>query len=246
VDSADSGENVALLVGVSHGLSGLDIDMKNLEDISNNAAFRFKVTKLTEEQGTVSNIADKLGNLSEAAGRAGTLLFYFTGHGNVGLIWPQDDTMKIGQIRRSIEQARAEVGPLARLVMIYDSCHSGSLLDPMRATFPFTKLANEKLQSAQFADAVVREFEPGLSRDNGRSGYWSSLMVIASSREDETSLASAKGSIFTNAFVKAFNEVSANDGTNGDLIAKSQAYTKGHHPVARLVPAELADEKLVR
>jgi hypothetical protein len=241
VENPDTTENVALLVGVSHGLSGIDIDIRNMSEMADNPAYHFRSTTLMDDAGTVSAISSQLTHLSAAAGRSGTLMFYFSGHGNVGLLWPSDDTMKIEKIRKAIEDGRSEEGPLARLVMIYDSCHSGSLLDPVRTGFPLTQLKDEGLMSAQFADTIVDAFSAG-----NRSNYWNSLMVIASSRADETSLASPDGSIFTLAFKKAFKEVADANGTNADLVKKSQDYTKGHHPVARMVPESLGDEALLK
>jgi hypothetical protein len=252
VDSPDTTENMALLVGVSHGLAGLDIDMSNMEKIATHSAYHFKVAKLVDEQGTVSAVEEGLSDSAQRAGRTGTLLFYFTGHGNVGLIWPQDDTMKIEAIRQAIEDGRRSLGPLARLVMIYDSCHSGSLLDPMRTSYPLSQLGNDDLQASRFADAVVRAFSPALRSE---PAYWSKLMVIASSRSSETSLASDTGSVFTKAFAQAFEETVQTNGTNADLIDAATRLTvelaqaiheKPHHPVARLVPQSLADEKLIR
>ena len=48
------------------------------------------------------------------------------------------------------------------------------------------------------------------------------------------------------AFAVLTVKLAGNGGTNADLIKKSQDYTKGHHPVARLVPESLGEEKLVR
>ena len=94
VENPDTTENQALIVGVGHGLSGIDIDLKNVTDIAKNPAYHFKTKQLLDAQGTVSGIVENLTELSEKAGRQGTLMFYFSGHGNVGLIWPQDDTIR--------------------------------------------------------------------------------------------------------------------------------------------------------
>jgi len=71
------------------------------------------------------------------------------------------------------------------------------------------------------------------------------LMVIASSRADQTSAASPDGSIFTLAMKQAFDEVAESRGTVGTFFDKAKEYTKRHEPVARFVPESLRDEKLI-
>src|SRR5262245_697005 len=87
------GSNLALLVAVGHGLSGLDYDQNNIEHIVTNPEYRFQVTRLEEAQGTVANISAELTRHAREVQDNGTMLFYFTGHGAEGLIWPQDKTM---------------------------------------------------------------------------------------------------------------------------------------------------------
>src|SRR5438045_982851 len=111
VEKSD-GNNEALLVGVGHGLSGLDKDVDNVDFVSQNASYKYARTILEEEAGTVKNISDNLTMLADKAGDTGTFFFYFTGHGNVGLIWPQDNTMDVKDIRAAIEKGRTK--PLKR------------------------------------------------------------------------------------------------------------------------------------
>ena len=231
------GSNVALLVAVGHGLSGLDIDMKNVERIVTLPEYRFHVTRIEEQQGTVAAVSDELTRRAREAKDDGTLLFYYTGHGAEGLIWLQDANLTVQKIRKSIEDGRRGMKPLKRLVLIYDSCHAGSMMDPMGlGLFPSNRVASQR-----FADAVVEGLS-GPSRD-GRA-YWEKLVVIASSQADETSLASPSGSIFTNAFTKAFDEALAVNATFESFFKKAQEYTVGHHPVARFVPESLKQETL--
>lgn len=231
-------KNLALLVGVSHGLPGINLDLQYVNRMATHDAYRFQVKSIIDKEGTVANTARALSNLSNQIKEWGTMLFYFSGHGNSGSIYLQDRSMKIQEIRDAIEKARVGLGAIKRLVLMFDSCYSGSLLDPIRNSLPLSRL--NKLQSIEFVNAVVNEMMPA-----GREPYWDKLFVFASSRDNETSLASQEGSIFTIALAKAFQEAVAENNTIGEFVKKTQTYTKGHHPVARLVPASLENEKMV-
>jgi hypothetical protein len=52
--------------------------------------------------------------------------------------------------------------------------------------------------------------------------------------------------MFTVALKQAWDSVMQKQGTIGEFIAATKAATVGSHPVERLVPASLANEKLGR
>jgi len=233
------GNNESLIVGVGHGLEGIDIDVDNLNQLANHSAYRFKTITLEETAGTTTAISYNLTRLAEKAGATGTLFFYFSGHGNVGIIWPQDKTMHIQEIRAAVEKGRQSMGPLKRLVMMFDTCYAGSLLDPLRQLFALS--FDPAVQSALFADSVIQ----GMVPEQREKAYWEKLLVFASSRADETSLASPDGSIYTLAMMRAFRETAQEKGSIGKFQTRSEQYTDDHHPVARFVPASLKQERLV-
>lgn len=233
-----AGKNQLLVVGVPGGLTGIDKDLKMVEEIGANPAYNFISTKLWSSQGTVANVAQELTKLSTHALDTGTMFFYYSGHGSRGSISLKDRSMKISEIRQALEKGREGLGPVSRLVMMFDSCYSGSLVDPLR------KLLNplfEKEDSAQFAENVMEEFKNS-QRD---SDYWKSLFVFASSRASETSNAGSEGSEFTVALKKAFLETLKGQGTMAEWVIKTKEYTQGHHPVERFSPVDLANEKLI-
>ena len=233
--------NRALIVGVSHGLDGLDYDIANVKAMVEHAAYQFHSSILEEGKATVSGISNALETESKSVGANSTLLFYFTGHGNVGIIWPQDKTMSVEKIRDAIIAGRKGLDPIERLVLVYDSCNSGSLLDPMRL-LPHSFEIDQGQQNIDFSDSVVESFT---SKVRGGEKYWNKLIVFASSRSNESSIATAKGSMFTLAMNRAFKESLNDNQTFGQFISLTQKYTEGHHPVARLVPASLSDELMV-
>ncbi len=238
---APGGDNKALIVSVGHGLAGLDFDVTNVKEMISNPAYQFRSTELAEDNARVADVKKALTQGAQDA-KDGTFFFYYTGHGGTGSLWLQDTNIQVGEIRSAIEEGRKNMGPLNRLVLIYDSCHAGSMMDKMRDFFSFGFSRGQSDRNTLVADSLVNAFTAP-SRDG--VNYWKKLMVIASSAADENSLAGPNGSVFTVAMKKAFDESLKDNMTVGAFIALSQKYTVGHHPVARLVPAELSNEKMV-
>ncbi len=237
VESA-AATNTALLVGVSHGLPGIDIDVKNVETIATDKAYQFQSFQLNEAQGTQLAVAKELEKTAKLAGTDGSYFFYFSGHGSADNIYLQDGLFSVSKMRLAIEAGRKSVGPLARLVLMFDSCYSGSLLGPFNRLLPKLATYDPTTASSVLADRVASEF---IGRNRA---YWKKLFVFASSRADETSLAGDEGSIFTVALKKAYDETMLTNGTMREWIEKTKTYTEGHHPVERLEPSSLYDEKM--
>lgn len=237
VESAESRNN-ALLVGVSHGLPGLDIDLENVKLMAEHPSYRYDVRLLTENDGTVENIARDLTAYSRDVDEKGTFLFYFTGHGNVGVICPSDRDMTVEEIRDALVAGREGLTPLSRLVLVFDSCHSGSLAGPLKHIGAHIAALGA---APSLADRIVR----ALAAVNRGGEYWEKLMVIASAQPDETCLASPSGSYFTNGLKEAFDETVTSQGTVGDLVRLAVEKTYGSTPMARLVPESLGAEPLV-
>lgn len=234
-----SGNNKALLVGVAQGLPGLGIDIDNMKRILAHETNNFEVTSvLRDKDAPVANIAKYLTQGASAVDSRGSFLFYFTGHGAKNVILAQDRTMQISEIRKALEDGRKDWGPMRRLVLFFDSCHSGSLLDPVYH-FPFAFFDESLWQTKLFVDALEEEFSPRKNRDT----YWSELFILASALASETCEASGQGSAFTNALTKAF-DATVKSGTIADFIAKTKQGTSGSHPIERLVPPSLGALKL--
>lgn len=235
--------NKALIVSVGHGLPGLEDDVAYMEEIATNPSYAFEVEKLAEEEGTKENILAKLESVSHAAGENGSFFFYYTGHGSPGELYVQDGGLEIDAIRGAMEAGRKDVGPLKRLTFISDSCYAGSLNDHLRNMVGIgVRSIFAKAQAALVTtQTIVRKFASKAQREN----YWKTLFVIASSKEDETSMAGPNGSMFTVALHQAFTETVEANGTVGEMFDKSVEYTTRHTPVARFVPESLRDEKLV-
>ena len=232
-------KNLALLVGVSHGLFGIDKDIKNIENLIKHPAYQYRPVILQEDMGTHQRISKELEALSRQLAELSSLFFYFSGHGDVGVLMVQDMKMKISELRASIEMGRQGLPPIERLVMMFDSCYSGSLLDPIRASIP-VYFEKGEIQNLYFVESVVNEFVGG-----SEVSYWKKLFAFASSRADQTSFASPDGSHFTLALLKAFDEAAKQGGTVSEFIQKTHDYTQGHNPIARVIPASWNQEKVV-
>lgn len=236
-------KNYGLLVGVSHGLPAIDIDLNNMEAMDTNAAYNFTNFRMLDAQATEAAMLTELSHQSKQVDNEGTLLFYFSGHGDPGVIISQDVNTKVEKLRDAIRAGRDGLSPLARLVLIFDSCYAGSLLNIFNDNFELTNFAkvDEAAASQRMADAVTAAFTDDL-RD---APYWKSLFVFASSRADETSLGGMNGSNFTVALKKAFDETLAAKGNMAKWVELSKQYTTVHHPVERFEPASLANEPMI-
>lgn len=222
VESSDGG-NSALLVGVPENLPGIDKDLEMMTEIVSHPEYRFHPSYLWKEDATAKNVLHGLTTEASAIEKDGTFLFYYSGHGDVGELEVYDRPLKITEIREALVAARAEAGPLSRLVLIFDSCHAGSLIDPV--------------DNASFADQVMSQFD-------GKSRYWKKLFIFSSSLATELSDPSDLGSIFTLALYKAFKEVASNKSKLKTWVEKTKEYTESHHPIERVSPPSLYEESI--
>lgn len=233
--------NAALLVSSAHGLPGLDYDIDNVEKMATHSASGFTVEKLEHGKGTVSQIAKELVRMTDSSDASATFFFYFTGHGGKGTVYAEDRSMRISEIRAALEEGRAQWGPMARLTFVVDSCHSGSLVDPLRSLKPDTFFNSPQVLGQEMVDEIVETLAP----KRGEAALYDSLFAFVSAQANETCLAGSKGSAFTVALANAWSRAVEQKYTVEQFIADTQKGTKGSHPVARLVPAELAQEVLV-
>ncbi len=218
------GPNQALLVGVPDDLPGIELDLDILEQLVTLPIYGFRPSRLWKEEGTAERILSTIEAMAGAMSSTGTFLLYYSGHGDPGSIDVFDRSLEIEEIRDAFLTARKGKGALARLVLLFDSCYSGSLVTPWDS-------------SEALADRVTSTFDK-------REKAWDKLMVFASSQYDEESDPTEAGSAFTLALSRAYGEVAARKGNIGDWVSLTKSYTEGHRPVERLIPQQLEIESL--
>ena len=157
--------NVAVVVGASNGLPGIDDDLDHMSEILK-GTYDFQITRLGDGKSSIANIEEALTRNAELADWYGTFFFYFSGHGSPGLIVADKfSEMKVQQFRYAVAKGREKAGPLARLMLVYDSCYAGLMMDPMRIGY-FWRLQDPAVMSALMADSIADVFtRANVSRD---------------------------------------------------------------------------------
>jgi hypothetical protein len=228
--------NEAVIVNSLHGLPGGKGNIVHMQEITSNPAYKFHDTVLSESAATSRSVFSQLTQAASRVDQGGTLLFYFGGHGGNQLILVHDRNVQTRELRAAIEAGRKDLGPLERLVMIFDGCYSGSHVDPI------VKLAFGRLNIVEplTAETIAEEF----GGERG-SAYWKSVIVMASAMPHETSWVGQNGHMFTTAMNKAFKESTAENSTLGEFAKLSAKYLSASHAVAKMVPADLVNEKIL-
>jgi len=235
--------NQALAIGVSHGLPGIHLDVQTAETLAK--LYKMEFSSIEEEKATAEGSLGEVKRVASKAAENGSFFLYFSGHGSPGELVMQDRSIKLEELKGALIEARKTVGPLNRFVLMLDSCHAGSFIDPMGyLKTPMQKIWLNQIQTLNLVNRAEQIFAPK------RDGYWKELFVFASSTAEETSMAGENGSVFTVEMKRAFDEVVAAKGNMKTWVEKTQTYTAdhkpfGHHPVARFVPQSMDQELLL-
>ena len=205
--------NVALLFGEDQAgtineLAGVKADLKNMEDILRWPDNGFETTKHDglDKAALLKATTDAAANVPDD----GTLLWYYSGHGvEDGRLVPRDALTVSGEpntalfisgedLYQALRNARQGRPPLARLVVILDSCFSGQWVWTGK-------------QSTFFS----RGFGAGVGTEVARE-----VFVLAGAREKQTAAdLGLKGGALTFAFATAMKAWRGNDSaTVGDLL----------------------------
>ncbi len=226
-------KNRALLVSVSYGLPGLDKDISIIKSILNHSAYQYTYQHVEEDDATKEEVIEKIKETVQGIDSKGSFTFYFTGHGSKGSILLSDDELlSAEEIRDAISSAR-HGKPLERVNLIFDSCYSGSLVDPLK------ERGVSYSSSLQFADEVFSVMK------TGRGSYYNKLFVFASSSANEVSFAGEEGSRFTVSLRNAFEDSIKNKYGMEEWVARTRMITEGQRPEARYMPDNLRFENVV-
>ena len=199
----------ALVVGVSdyrgnNDLSGIEIDTSNIKTLLQSWGFHVKMISNAESM----NLASELSSYSNLA-KDDVFVFYYSGHGyhikdtSGDEADGEDEALVLSNgSKNELFLDDALFGYLnairAKKMVILDSCHSGTAFK----AFGDKKIMPKSLSSDDAVDGVIqtKAFRPQQSKLS--SGEY---IVFSASQDDEESLATENGSLFTNAFIKEFD-----------------------------------------
>ncbi|NEW60525.1 caspase family protein, partial [Sulfurovum sp. bin170] len=233
----------ALLVGVSDyrgtadDLVGIDIDVANMKSLLEK--WGFHTTILSNEESM--NLSQQLDSYS-ALTKDDDFVFYYSGHGyhikdkNGDESDGEDETLVLSDGKSNdLFLDDALYGYLnnipAKKLIVLDSCHSGTAFKAFG-----DKPKPKSLSNNNAVDGVVKTkaFRPQQSKLN--SGAY---IVFSASQDNEESLATKRGSLFTNAFVNQFRDgkgkglklMDLKRNIGQEIIAYcNQTSSEAHHP----------------
>lgn len=238
---SDEGNNVAVLIGAPNGLPGVPTDIRELDVLFRSSELNLGFDDVVkDDKATTRDIFSKT---AEASVGADTLFWYFSGHGNRGVMLAEDRSFTFSEVAEAIIEAR-ESRPLARLVVMIDSCYSGSFVDGRTPIIPSaqTGIRSKCMPMTGVADAEDPLAE--LSRFEG--SLFDQAFVLTSSTKNETSadLGRSRGGAFTWALrgVMTSMKVSNSEATILEISEKTRTDTRkigGHTPVWRGFPSDV-------
>ena len=119
------GQNYAVLFGAPNGLAGVPTDVRELGSLLQDRQYDFRFRVISNANATAQQIIDAT---ADAASTADSLLWFFSGHGNTGILMADDRSFTFHEVADGIREARNNV-PLKRLLVFIDSCYAGSFVD---------------------------------------------------------------------------------------------------------------------
>ena len=257
---AITGKKQALVVGISDykgtqsDLGGIDKDVANMKKLFE--SWGFDVTVLFDKDSL--KIVDYLTQYGKDMGSEDFFTFYYSGHGshkddeNGDESDNQDETLVLSDGEENIHLIDdilfAKFNAIkAKKMIFFDSCHSGTVF----------RALGKKVQAKTISpNDVTRSIavSKGISVKKGDTlDKNSDYVVFSSSQDDEESLATPTGSLFTNALTGIFSNSSAQSKSfneiNDDLVKKVLAYARQtdgepHHPNISFSDASLGSGSL--
>ena len=204
-------ERYALVIGVSNykgdnkDLPGIKSDVKKMKKLLRNWHFEEKNIKVYSNKASLkldSYLQAYTGKLSQDD----LFVFYYSGHGaqvpdnNNEEQDYMDEVLVLSDGRRDIPYYDDDLNHRlsqikAKKLVILDACHSGT--------------ANKDVSYGYKAKSILPSWDVTLLKFKGLfkkvESKKNSYLVLSASKDNETSIASKKGSLFTNQLVKLFD-----------------------------------------
>jgi len=190
------GKNTAILFGSPNGLGGVSTDIREMKTLLDQPDFHFR---------TVANGSASTSEIFETAKTEGkdadSLIFYFSGHGNRGVMLADDRTFTFNEVATALK-ANRNGRPFDRLLVVIDSCLSGSFVDGNGDAI-ITEPGSETGSHIVFTEEAL--YEPVAADAN----LYRQAFIFSASKQNENSqdLGSAKGGSFTYTFRTIMGEL---------------------------------------
>jgi hypothetical protein len=242
------GKKQALVIGVSdyagesNDLGGIERDVSKMKRLFE--SWGFEVKSLYNKESL--QIVDYLTQYSKSLNSDDYFAFYYSGHGshkadeNGDESDGQDETLVLSDGNENTHLIDDILfakfnGIKAKKMIFFDSCHSGTV---------FRSLNGKSQPKTISPDKVAKSFSKGLSiggsmKKSDKMDSDSNYIVMSSSQDNEESLATPTGSLFTNSIYEIFSDNSSQNSSFNKikkvLTDKVVAYAKEtegtpHHP----------------
>jgi len=209
---------VALIIGVGADLPMTVVDATAIKDIlidPERAAYKSDNVKLlTEENATKDKILSAFQNLIDNTEEDDTVIIYYSGHGGVDqqtneyyLVpfgFKPDDRSKTGISAHELSDLINSVKS-KKLIVFLDCCHAGGMA--RKKDIGNVNLQNY-LMSADFQEKAPIDLVNNLGKGSGR-------FFIASSKDNEYSIAAKPYSIFTESLIEALSGAGTKENSEG-------------------------------
>ena len=243
-----TGKKQALVVGVSdyagdrNDLGGIERDVNKMKRLFE--GWGFEVKTLYDKDSM--QIVDYLNQYGNSLGSDDYFAFYYSGHGshkhdeNGDETDGEDETLVLSDGKENIHLVDdilfAKFNAIkAKKMIFFDSCHSGTV---------FRALKGKAQPKTISPNNVTKSFSKGLSIGGATTksdtmDKNSNYIVFSSSQDNEESLATPTGSLFTNSIYEIFSDKNSQsksfDEIKRILTTKVVAYAKAtegtpHHP----------------
>lgn len=235
-----SPNNYAVLVGAPNGLQGVATDIKEMKKVFENEKYDFRFTPAVNGNAKASEIVELT---AKSAQNSDSLLFYFSGHGNDGVLLADDRTFTFREVADAIKISRKQK-PLKRLVVLLDSCLSGSFVDgesPVVDSYGKKvrmKKINANIWYNQMFDQITTQAVDGT--------LYEEVFIFASSKKDENSsdLGKERGGAFTYSFRSEIEKLASTQYDTAKVknlppgVIRQTENLGGHTPVYRAYPEQ--------
>lgn len=245
---SDAGKNVAVLMGSPNGLPGVPTDIQELDLLFRNTQVDLGFDEVVKDNEATTD--DIFSATADAASDADTLFWYFSGHGNTGIMLAEDRSFTFSEVANAVMTARNN-RPLARLVVMIDSCYSGSFVDGRTPIIPSNDGDSVRSKCIPMAGALSSSEDAMAEIGKFQGTLFNQAFVLTSSTKNETSadLGRTRGGAFTWSLRGVINESSASDrdATILEIAQRTRRDTEdvgGHTPVWSAFPsAQILGEK---